>query len=183
MALKIVFFSCLVAFISGFEDKTVIQYLQDNNYLKLVEALTAAGLTGTLAGSGPYTIFAPTDTALSAFNVNDYTKEQLAKLMRYHIVAEFVLVPMLNVPTNKTTLEAQSIALTPSPSGILINGNARISTTHNDIIVNNGVIQPIDMLLTPPVFIQHNIYQILLRDSDFADLTLALLLADLVSTL
>lgn len=71
-----------------------------------------------------------------------------------------------------------------SLQSLLINSNAKVDSTHNDIIVTNGVVQPIDKLLTPPIFINDNIYQVILKqDSKFQDLALALLLANLVSTL
>lgn len=66
--------------------------------------------------SGPFTVFAPTDAALGGFNANDYTKEQLAKLLQYHVITDFVLLPMISSPTNKTTWGKQSLELAPSGS-------------------------------------------------------------------
>lgn len=67
---------------------------------------------------------------------------------------------------------------------ILVNGIALVDHIHNDIIVNNGVVQPIDHVLTPPVFVSYNIFQVLLReDTRFQDLALAFILANLVSAL
>lgn len=83
---------------------------------------------------------------------------------------------------------------------LLINGgtsnSARVDASNNDIIVNNGVIQPIDAVLIPPVLPTApptttppplptlTIFQTLLRDDTrFLDVTLALLLADLAQIL
>lgn len=59
-----------------------------------------------------------------------------------------------------------------------------VSSTGNDIIVNNGIIQPIDTVLLPPQLASDSITQILLRDDTrFKDLFLALLIAGLTDTL
>ena len=41
----------------GYEDKTVVQYLQDNGFSVLSKLINDAGLTSTLSGSGTYFIF------------------------------------------------------------------------------------------------------------------------------
>lgn len=180
----IVLFSLLVGLCLGFEDKSIYKYLLDNSYTSLTAALQTAGLASTLDGSGPYTIFAPTNDAFQQFNTSDKTKEQLATIFRYHVVNEFVLIPMIHQAVNKTTLETQNMTLQPYNGTILVNGKAWVLAPHNDIIVNNGVVQPIDHVLIPPVFVSHNIFQVLLReDTRFQDLTLALILSNLVSTL
>ncbi|XP_053398620.1 transforming growth factor-beta-induced protein ig-h3-like isoform X2 [Mercenaria mercenaria] len=183
--MKILIFSCLVVVGLGFEDKTVTQYLADNGFTTLSAALSTAGLSSALDGSGPYTVFAPTNAAFAAqgFNISAYTREQLATVLKYHVIAKFVLVPMVTTPRNETTLEQQALLIEKAGSSLLLNGKARVDSSNNDIIVNNGVIQPIDTVLSPPVFVTHNIYQVLLReDTKFNDLSLALLLSGLVST-
>ena len=64
---------------------------------------------------------------------------------------------------------------------LLFNSNSRLNGT-GDIICNNGVIQPIDTVLLPPVVDTMNIAEVLLtRDADFKDLFLAFMLSNLTS--
>ncbi|XP_045203045.2 transforming growth factor-beta-induced protein ig-h3-like [Mercenaria mercenaria] len=195
---------CLLGLSFGFEDKTVTEYLFDNSYTVLYGALQSTGLTAALNGSGPFTIFAPTDDAFRGVSLNGLTTNQLASILKYHVVGEFVLVPMISQSTTKTTLDNQDLIIEPSGGGsLLINrltsNSANVDAGNNDIIVNNGVIQPIDAVLMPPVLptaapttpppttpspAVYNIYQVLIReDTRFLDLSLALLLADLTSVL
>ena len=66
---------------------------------------------------------------------------------------------------------------------MVFNGKARLNGT-GDIICNNGVIQPIDTVLMPPVVDQLDIAQVLLtRDDVFKDVFLAFLLGNLTTIL
>ncbi len=64
------------------------------NFKTLAAALKAAGLVDTLEGTGPFTVFAPTDEAfakLPAGTVEDLlkpeNKEKLIKILKYHVVS------------------------------------------------------------------------------------------------
>ena len=76
--------------------------------------------------------------------------------------------------------------------------SANVLSGGSDVIVNNGVIQPINGILVPPVLptvppttpppttaapATYNVYQLLLRDNRFNDLALACLLAGIQGTL
>ena len=45
---------CLIGLSLGYEDKSVTQYLQDNGYVSLSNALQATGLTAALNGGGTF---------------------------------------------------------------------------------------------------------------------------------
>jgi hypothetical protein len=59
-----------VAFVAGCgggdDPVNVLETARNNQYTILGEAVTAAGLTATLSGPGPFTVFAPTDAAFAA---------------------------------------------------------------------------------------------------------------------
>ena len=64
------------------------------DHTTLVSAVKAAGLVETLKGSGPFTVFAPTNAAFSqlpegtvAMLLEPQNKEQLGKVLTYHVVA------------------------------------------------------------------------------------------------
>merc|ERR1711933_253218 len=56
---------------------------------QLVAALQKAELVDFLQGPGPYTVFAPTNDAFAAAfpnGLDDLTKEQVASVLKYHVV-------------------------------------------------------------------------------------------------
>lgn len=188
---------CLLGLTYAYEDKTLVQYLADNGYSVLVGALNSTGLVPALAGTGPFTVFAPTDKAFQNVALNGLTTEQLATILKYHVVGEFVLVPMISQPTTRTTLASQDITLQSVAGTLVINsgtsGSARVDNLNNDIIVRNGVVQPIDSVLMPPMLPtaaptttlatppNYTLDQVLIRQEQLRDFNIALLLADLVT--
>ncbi len=61
------------------------------NFTALASAVEAAGLTETLSGEGPFTVFAPTDEAFAALPEGTLDEllanpEQLASILTYHVV-------------------------------------------------------------------------------------------------
>ena len=64
------------------------------DHTTLVAAVTAAGLVETLKGAGPFTVFAPTNTAFAALPAGTVdgllkpeSKNALTKILTYHVVA------------------------------------------------------------------------------------------------
>ena len=74
--------------------KTIVQIAESNpEFSTLVAAVKAAGLAGTLSGTGPYTVFAPTNAAFAALPAGTVTtllqpqnKAELTKILTYHVV-------------------------------------------------------------------------------------------------
>src|SRR5665647_3307304 len=58
----------------GKSDNNIVQTLNNEHYVTLVKLVSAAGLEETLAKGGPYTIFAPTDKALSLIHISEPTR-------------------------------------------------------------------------------------------------------------
>jgi uncharacterized surface protein with fasciclin (FAS1) repeats len=75
--------------------KNIVQNaVNSSDHTTLVAAVKAAGLVDTLSGPGPFTVFAPTNEAfakLPAGTVDNLlkpeNKDQLAKVLTYHVVA------------------------------------------------------------------------------------------------
>jgi uncharacterized surface protein with fasciclin (FAS1) repeats len=120
----------------------------------LAAALTAAGLVPTLKGTGPFTVFAPTDAAfakLPAGVVADLLKpENKAKLtavLTYHVVSGKVMSAALaGKVTDAPTVQGQTVKVDATMGGVMVN-NARVTTA--DIQASNGVIHVIDTVLLP----------------------------------
>lgn len=129
----------------------VDQALANDSFSILVQAVVKAGLVETLSGSGPFTIFAPTNAAfeslfaaLGVSGIADLTAEQLIPILTYHVVSGNVLSTQLSAGTVETLNGPISVTLSPSPA---INTTSMIVAT--DVQGSNGVIHVIDKVLLP----------------------------------
>lgn len=118
----------------------------------LVAAVQAAGLVDTLKGTGPFTVFAPTDDAfakLPASAVADLLKpENKAKLqavLTYHVVAGKVLAADVLKLKSAKSVQGQDLAI-DTTAGAKVNGANVVQT---DILCTNGVIHIIDSVMLP----------------------------------
>ena len=129
--------------------------LKGVGYNTLEALLGKANLAITLDGTGPFTVFAPDDSAFAASGItlsyiNSLSQQEAQTIMLYHTLNSKVLVADLPGGPNAkvTTFSGDSIFVTKNASGVYING-AKI--TQNDISVDNGIIHKIDRALNPPV--------------------------------
>jgi uncharacterized surface protein with fasciclin (FAS1) repeats len=168
----------------------------DGRFDTLVAALQAANLAETLAGEGPFTVFAPTDAAFSRLPegtvealLNDIPA--LTDILLYHVVSGEVLAEQALELGEAETLQGQSVEITFDEGNILIPGglafvnDARIRIT--DIQASNGVIHVIDRVILPPAEAEEEsmgtIVDIAVADGRFETLVAALQAAELVETL
>jgi uncharacterized surface protein with fasciclin (FAS1) repeats len=135
-------------------NKTVIALAESSSSFKtLTQALKAAGLTETLKGSGPFTIFAPTDAAFAKLPkdalqelLKPENKEVLIKILTYHVVPGQVLSTDLK-PGEVKSLQGDPISVKVDANGVVINDG---KVTQADIQGSNGVIHAIDNVILPP---------------------------------
>ena len=119
----------------------------------LLAAVDAAGLTETLLGRGPFTLFAPTDDAfakLPAGTVQELLKpenrEKLRKILSYHVIAGRVSAAQARSVSSAETVAGQSVRITTNGDQLVINDAVvRIA----DIPASNGVVHVIDRVLIP----------------------------------
>ena len=118
----------------------------------LAAAVTAAGLVETLQGTGPFTVFAPTDAAFAAIQkevdklLKPESKAALSKILTYHVVAGKVMAADLKDGQEVTTVQGGKLKVTIKDGKVMI-GNANVTTA--DIDASNGVIHVIDKVLLP----------------------------------
>ncbi len=140
-------------------DKTIVEIAAGNpDFSTLVTAVGAAGLTETLSGPGPFTVFAPTNEAFAKLPAGTVetllepaNKEQLAALLTYHVVPAVVMAKDVKPGTVETVNGATFTVAVEDGSVILTDaqGNkAKVITT--DLVASNGVIHVIDAVLLPP---------------------------------
>lgn len=120
------------------------------NFKTLVAAITAAGLGDTLSGTGPFTVFAPTDAAfakLPAGTVDGLLKDipKLKKILTYHVVSGKVMAADAAKLHSAKTVEGGEIKIDAS-HGVKINNATVVSA---DVAASNGVIHAIDTVLMP----------------------------------
>lgn len=138
-------------------DKDVVATAQANPALSiLVEAVVAANLAGTLSGAGPYTVFAPTDTAFAALLTElGLTKAQLladtallTKVLTYHVIPARALKADI-VPGNQpATVEGETFSI--SASLVITDKRGRTANiAATDVLTKNGVIHVIDKVILP----------------------------------
>lgn len=131
----------------------------------LVQALTRANLVTTLQGSGPYTVFAPTDTAFEAFlsangfaSLDEVPTDVLTQVLLNHVVSG------TNLSTSLTTgyvsslstagAEGRNLSLyIDTSSGVVINGVSTVDTP--DITADNGVVHIVDAVIGLPSIVDH----------------------------
>lgn len=169
-------------------DPNIVEVAAANaNFTTLVTAVQTAGLVETLSGTGPFTVFAPTNEAFGRFLTdNDLTANQLLAsdnlddILTYHVLAGEV--PASAVAAGKVTTVATTpfyVSVAPN-NDIWINGNSKIIQT--DVNASNGVIHVLDYVITAPT---QNIAEIAVAAStaatpQFTQLVAALVRADLV---
>jgi uncharacterized surface protein with fasciclin (FAS1) repeats len=136
----------------------VVQMAQANPaaFSSLVGAVVKTDLAGALSGTGPFTVFAPTNTAFaSAPSLND---AQLKSVLLYHVLSSQVLSSDIPFGTAVNTLNTKNLnnATVPAQT-ITINNNLTITDKQNsaakitatDVRGSNGVIHVIDKVLIP----------------------------------
>lgn len=119
----------------------------------LVAAVQAAGLVDALKGDGPLTVFAPTDEAFAKIPSETLqllllpeNKEQLTKILTYHVVPGKVLAKDVVGLRSAKTLQGGEVAIGVAGDRVFLN-NAQVVKT--DIETSNGVIHVIDTVLMP----------------------------------
>jgi uncharacterized surface protein with fasciclin (FAS1) repeats len=134
--------------------KTIASIVAGNkNFTTLLTALKAADLVDTLAGEGPFTVFAPTNAAFAKIPKATLTnllkpenKEQLKKVLTYHAVSGAVTSNLLKNGQKVATVEGGNLTVKIKGKNVSIN-NAKVILA--DVKASNGVIHAIDTVLMP----------------------------------
>ncbi len=144
-------------------NKTIVELAQGNPQLStLVTAVTAAGLGETLSGTGPFTVFAPSNDAFA--KVDKATLDGLLQpaskgvLLTYHVVAGNVksgdlakmivdgkgtaTINTLNGGNLKASMAGDKIVLTDAKGG-------KSTVTEADVVASNGSVHVVDTVLMP----------------------------------
>lgn len=140
--------------------------VNSKDHTTLVAVVKAAGLVDTLAGKGPFTVFAPVNSAFAALPdgtvdtlLKPENKDTLVKILTYHVVSGRIDSKMLRnmIAKGHGTAELKTVsggklwAKLNGPTNIVIvdekGGTANIPTY--DVLQSNGIIHVIDHVLMP----------------------------------
>ncbi len=141
------------------EGKSILETaVAAGSFKTLAAAVGAAGLTDTLSGPGPFTVFAPTDDAFAKLPkgtldtlLKPENKRKLADILTYHVVAGDVraekAIGLDFAPTVLGQAARLEVVRTADGKKTLTIDGARVVTT--DIVCSNGVIHVIDSVILP----------------------------------
>jgi len=135
------------------------------NLTTLVAAVKQAELVETLSGPGPFTVFAPTDTAFSYLPaettsslMQDENKEALQKVLTAHVVAGTVtssdlvgLIQSGGGSYSATTVSGDTLMFFISGEDVKVSDeNGMVATvTTADVMQSNGVVHVVNSVLVP----------------------------------
>ena len=120
------------------------------SFKTLAAALQKAGLVDTLKGKGPFTVFAPTDTAFAKIPKAQLDalladKAMLTKVLTYHVVAGKVMAADVKAGPVKT-VEGDDLTISIENGRVMAD---KSNVTKTDIVASNGVIHVIDSVMMP----------------------------------
>jgi uncharacterized surface protein with fasciclin (FAS1) repeats len=123
------------------------------DHTTLVAAVQAAGLAETLSGTGPFTVFAPTNEAfnkLPAGTVDKLLKPEmkkdLTKVLTYHVVSGKMMAADLKDGQKLKTVQGGDLTVSVKEGKVMING---ANVTIADVVSSNGVTHVIDAVVMP----------------------------------
>ncbi|MDT0608560.1 fasciclin domain-containing protein [Croceitalea rosinachiae] len=148
------------------ETTTIVDLAIDTADLSiLVEALTAANLVETLQADGPFTVFAPTNEAFTAFlaannfaSLSEVPNDLLTDVLLNHVVSGTNLSSSLSTGyvSSLSTAGADGRNLSlfiDTASGVVINGVATVTNADNE--ADNGVVHIVNSVIGLPNIVDH----------------------------
>ena len=149
-----------------YANKNIIQNaVNSKDHTTLVAAVKAGGLVGTLQCAGPFTVFAPTNSAFAALPAGTVetllkpeNKSTLDKILTYHVVPGRLDLEMLDQQIAMgggkavlKTVQGERLTLQGGGKNLIVTdekgGTAHITIA--DVYQSNGVIQVVDRVLMP----------------------------------
>lgn len=136
------------------DGKTIVDIAASKpEFSTLVAALKAGDLVTTLQGTGPFTVFAPTNDAfakLPAGTLDDLLKpenrDKLRAILTYHVVPGRVRAADVVKLDEATTVNGAKADVEVEGGTVMVDG-AKVTAT--DITADNGVIHVVDSVMLP----------------------------------
>jgi uncharacterized surface protein with fasciclin (FAS1) repeats len=149
-----------------FPTKNIIENaVNSKDHTTLVAAVKAAGLVDTLSGKGPFTVFAPVNTAFEKLPegtvptlLKPENKEKLSEILTYHVVAGKLSAADLEAKAkaNSGKVELKTVAggtitvMSDNGAWVVVDAKGdKSKITIADVNQSNGVIHVVDTVLLP----------------------------------
>lgn len=132
--------------------KNIVETAASNpEFSTLAKLIGDAGLTQTLSGPGPFTVFAPTNAAFAKVPAKTMAelaadKARLTAVLTFHVVPGSVMSADVK-QGNVKTVQGANVALSRAGTFVTVED---AMVTKADIKATNGVIHAIDTVLIPP---------------------------------
>ncbi|WP_218082026.1 fasciclin domain-containing protein [Anthocerotibacter panamensis] len=128
---------------------------KDQSLSTFVRAVKAAGLSSALSGSGPYTVFAPSNTAFAALPkekrdelFKPENRQKLVNLLSYHVIpGDLTTIKLQSAKVETAGGETLDFKMAQRGEEVQVNDAKAIKP---DTRASNGVIYVIDKVLIPP---------------------------------
>ncbi len=170
------------------ESKNIVETAaSDDRFSILTEAIGKAGLASALEGTGPFTVFAPTNDAFNALftqlgvsGINDLSAATLTPILLNHVISGNVKAGDVTTgyaPTLNNTAPGQNMVkiYLDKGSNVMVDGSKVIIA---DVMASNGTIHAIDKVILPANVVTHAI-----NNPNFSILVQAVVKAGLVDAL
>jgi uncharacterized surface protein with fasciclin (FAS1) repeats len=139
---------------NGNSNQNVLDTAAANGSFKTFgKLIDKAGMSDTLRGEGPFTVFAPTDAAFAKLPPGKLdnlfkpeNKEELVSLLNYHVVSGRKTMADIGKSEAAKTVNGQSAPIKLTDDKVSIDGAL---VTSADIGSSNGVIHGIDKVNIP----------------------------------
>jgi len=132
--------------------------LKNSDTSKLAQSLKSAEMLEMLQEKGPYTVFAPTDSAFDQLPagtlemlMKSENKESLQRILKFHVVEGSYTADKLAQMGKIKTESGDAVSLNMKDDQLMV-GEARV--TRADIQCSNGYIHLIDMVMLPPAALE-----------------------------
>lgn len=135
-------------------DKDIVETASAaGSFNTLVAAVQAAGLTETLEGEGPFTVFAPTDEAFAKLPdgtvemlLKPENKDKLVAILTYHVIPGKVTSAEVAGMTSAKTVKGEEITIKAADGKVMVDDATVIKA---DVPASNGIIHVIDAVIMP----------------------------------
>jgi transforming growth factor-beta-induced protein len=168
-------------------DKTIVETaLGVSDLSTLVAAVKQGQLVETLSGKGPFTVFAPLNSAFAKLPkeaienlLKDENRADLQAILTYHVVPGKVMAADVVKLKEAKTAQGSKIAIRVENGKVYVNDAQVVKT---DIVCSNGVVHLIDSVIMPPAKLP-TIVETAIGNDDFSTLVALVKHAGLVETL
>lgn len=169
------------------DEKTIVETaIGAADLSTLVAAVKQGQLVETLSGKGPFTVFAPINSAFAklpkevlADLLKDENREQLQGILTYHVVSGKVMAADVVKLKEAKTVNGAPVSIRVADGKVFVNDAQVIKT---DIVCSNGVVHLIDSVILPPAK-KASIVETAIGNEDFSTLVALVKHAGLVETL